>query len=128
MSNLGAYQTMTTTAKAVGGPYNLAGLLVGAGAVIGTGIGCGVALLAPRIKKAVIDLKERYQEQRQLRLSQKYTATTSGISNEGLQFAAGDAFVVLAQDDDAVLIEKVGEEGNPYFVSADLLRKISNFN
>lgn len=128
MSNLGAYQDMTVAAKTVGGPYNLAGLLIGGGVVVGSALTSTVFVLAPRAKKAVINLKERIQVRRQLRLSQDYFVSSGGISNEGLQFLAGDTFTVLAQDGDAVLIEKHGEENNPYFVSAQLLRKISNFN
>ena len=53
---------------------------------------------------------------------------SAGKSNEGLQFAVGDTFRVLEIAADAVLIEKIGDPNNPYFVSSDLLHSISDFN
>jgi hypothetical protein len=50
-----------------------------------------------------------------------------GESNEGLVFNEGDKFIVLSQDKDAVLIEKIGDTNNPYFVSLELLLDISDF-
>jgi hypothetical protein len=57
-----------------------------------------------------------------------YTVTTEGTSNEGLEFKIGDPFKVLETDKDAVLIEKIGDSDNPYFMSAELLKNISNYN
>ena len=39
----------------------------------------------------------------------------------------GDKFKVLESDGDAVLIEKIGDLTNPYFVSAELLKDISDY-
>ena len=49
------------------------------------------------------------------------------MSNEGLEFKIGDQFRVLESDKDAILIEKIGDNNNPYFVSAELLKNISDF-
>ena len=56
-----------------------------------------------------------------------YSVTVSAKSNEGLVFNVGDQFRVLENDGDAVLIEKVEDVGNPYFVSAEFLKLISNY-
>lgn len=34
---------------------------------------------------------------------------------------------ILERDKDSVLIEKIGDNNNPYFVSADFLRTVSKF-
>lgn len=49
------------------------------------------------------------------------------MSNEGLQFVVGEQLRVLEIAGDVVLIEKIGDTDNPYFVSADLLRSISDY-
>lgn len=56
-----------------------------------------------------------------------YSVTAEGISNEGLEFKIGDQFRVLETDKDAVLIEKLDDDDNPYFVSEELLTNISNY-
>lgn len=53
-----------------------------------------------------------------------YSATAERISNEGLAFKIGDQFRVLEIDRDAVLIEKIVDNNNPYFVSEELLTNI----
>lgn len=50
-----------------------------------------------------------------------------GKSSEGLTFNVGDSYQVLERDKDAVLIKKTGDTNNPYFVSAELLHSISDF-
>lgn len=49
------------------------------------------------------------------------------VSNEGLQFHVGETFKVLERDGNAVLIEKLGDDNNPYFVVAELLNEISDY-
>ena len=60
-------------------------------------------------------------------LAQIYTVKTEGTSNEGLLFKVNDKFRVLEQDGDAVLIEKIKDEHNPYFVSAKFISSISDY-
>ena len=44
-----------------------------------------------------------------------------------LLLSVDDTFKVLEIDGDAALIEKIGDENNPYYVSARFLRGISDY-
>ena len=118
MSNLGGYQQLTTVAKRVGGPINLVGINLLAGAVILKG-----GEIAFKIIKNKINQKE-IQEASDLII---YSVIVDGVSNEGLEFKIGDQFRVLKTDKGAVLIEKIGDDNNPYFVSEEMLKNISNY-
>ena len=59
--------------------------------------------------------------------AKEYAVNRDCKSDEGLQFSEGDKFKVLEQDGEAVLIEKIGADSNPYFVSAKFLNEISEF-
>lgn len=118
MSNLGLYQTMTTLSKKVGGPANF--ILI----VLGLGYGIGRATEAG-IKKAVKAIKANSNDNRSAAIY--YHILTAGESNDGLVFSVGDTFQVLERDKDAVLIKKLGDGDNPYFVSAELLCSISDY-
>ena len=120
MSNLGLYQTMTTWSKKMGGPLNLL-LAVGVGGyALGRTVEAGGKLIVKSVKKQI--------EKKKTANAEIYVVNTEGTSNEGLHFSINDRFRVLEIADDAVLIEKIGNANNPYFVSADLLHSISNFN
>lgn len=121
MSNLGWYQVMTTAAKKVGGPLKLAGLVLGSGIVIGGGTVFGGQAVAKKIGKK-LDEKKREAESAVI-----YRVHTEGKSNEGLLFSVDDTFKVLEIDGDAALIEKIGDENNPYFVSGCFLESISDY-
>lgn len=117
MSNLGLYQKITTYSKKVGGPINFL-LLVASG---GYGVG---RIIEVGIKKTVKTIKNHSKD----KLSPKlYYVHSMGKSSEGLIFNVGDSYQVLERDKDAVLIKKIGDTNNPYFVSADLLYSISDF-
>ena len=116
MSNLGVYQWMTTTAKKVGGPKNFLLIIAGSGAV-------GYKLSEEIIKK----IKKKIKTFKQQKATPLYNILSYGISNEGLIFNKNDKFKVLEKDGDAVLIEKIGDSNNPYFVPAELLYKISDY-
>ena len=119
MSNLGWYQYITAWSKKVGGPKNFIALLMGSGYIIGK----GGELIA---KKAVKTIKKSSQKRKHdLNI---YTVTRNGKSNEELRFAIGDKYKVLEMDGDSILIEKIGDSNNPYFVSADFLSSISDFD
>ena len=121
MSNLGWYQIITTMAKKVGGPRVLIGLLVGGGAAAGGGaVACGIAIKNKVAEK--LDEKKRQEE-----AAIVHTVTTEGKSNEGLVFKVGDQFKVLEVDGNAALIEKLGDNNNPYFVSTEFLKSISDY-
>lgn len=121
MSNLGWYQVITTWSKKVGGPLNLLGIVAGVGTLGGVVGTKGIeALVASQKKKATE--KEKVAE-----LSKTYTISKEGVSNEGLQFHVGETFKVLERDGNAVLIEKLGDDNNPYFVAAEFLNGISDY-
>jgi len=122
MSNLGAYQWMTTVAKKVGGPKKLVGIVVGISAVAGAVIYKGGEVVVKKIKKKMN--KEELQETSDLII---YSVTAEGVRNGGLKFKIRDQFRVLETDKDAVLIEKIGDDNNPYFVSEEMLKNISNY-
>lgn len=120
MSNLGLYQSMTTWAKKVGGPVQLfAAVAVGGYIVIRFG--------EASVKKVVKTIKNHTAVKRQS-VDFLYTVHSAGESNEGLCFNVGDTYRLLEIDGDSALIEKIGDSNNPYFVSANLLRSISDFN
>ena len=119
MSNLGLYQTMTTMAKLVGGPLNLAICVAGGGVVTGGGVVAAYFLIKEKINAK--------REERQQEAAIVYTVQREGQSNEGLVFKVGDQFRVLFIHDDAVMIEKLGDNNNPYVVSAELLETISDY-
>ena len=127
MSNLGAYQWLTTTAKKVGGPKKLVMIIAGSGVVAGVVVYKGSEFL---IKKVVKEVKKRTDKEKlpEIADTKLYTVTVADTSNDGLMFKTGDEFRILETDKDAVLIEKVGDSNNPYFVSEGLLRNISNYN
>ena len=122
MSNLGGYQWLTTTAKKVGGPINLVLMIASTGVAIYKGS-------EVVIKKSIKAVKKKYDDKKLKTESniKQYTVKTFGVSNEGLQFKVGEQFKVLESDGEAVLIEKIGDTNNPYFVSVELLKKISDY-
>ena len=56
-----------------------------------------------------------------------YTINQDAICDEKLKFKVGNTFRVLESDGDATLIELIGDDNNPYFVSEKLLKKISDY-
>lgn len=122
MSNLGIYQGMTTFSKKVGGPVNLA---------IGVAIGGYVVIRAAEgtIKSGIRKVKKHKESKKiALNTSKLYTVHECAESNKGLILNISDKYRVLEKDGDAVLIEKIGDTNNPYFVSGELLRKISDYD
>ena len=130
MSNLGTYQWATTNAKKVGGMGRFLTIIAGVSFTIGA---LHVQIFNPlkkAIKKAVTRKKQnpRRKTEKERENSVIYTVISEGESNEGLKFNVGDKFAVLESDGDAVLIEKHGDDNNPYFVSAELLKTISDYH
>lgn len=121
MSNLGDYQKITTIAKKVGGPKKLVLLIFGSGI-----IACkGGEVLFKSGKKLI---NRRLAEKKILELSVgQYEVKHNDVSNEGIVFTTGEHFRVLEVDGDSVLIERIGDINSPYFVSAELLKKISDY-
>ncbi len=121
-SNLGWYQVMTTWSKKVGGPKQFMGLLLGAGTLAGIGLN----ELGHGVKKFFTQKAEEKNKLAEAAIV--HTINKEQCSNEGLLFRVGDQFKVLERDGDAVLIEKIGDDNNPYFVSAKFLRSISDYS
>lgn len=126
MSNLGGYQMLTTLAKKVGGPGKLVALIAGGGAIAGGLAVKGGEVIVKRGKKAVAKHKRDIQKLQESAQT-IYTIKKEDESNEGLKLKEGDRFRVLESDENAILIELIGNENNPYFVDADLLKTISDF-
>ncbi len=112
---------MTTLAKKFGGPKNLF-LLTGVA-------GAGVYKVGEiTVKKVLKMAKENKKNKQKIFNTKVYTVLSPRKANEGVKFVAGDQFKVLETDGDSVLIEKILDKNNPYFVSAELLRSISDYN
>lgn len=119
MSNLGLYQTMTKAAKKVGGPLGLMIITAFGGYIVIRFGEAGTKKVVKTVKKYIRNKKE---------INSEYIVVAKqGKSNEGLSFAVGDKYRVLEKDGEAVLIEKFNDNNNPYFVSAEFLKSISNY-
>lgn len=122
MGNLGTYQSMTTAAKALGGPVKALALLVGTSMIAGGALLAGAQKVA-KIFRASLSDRARPGETR----DRWFTVHTATEEAGGPKMNNGVRFRVLECDADAALIEVFGDPNNPYFVSADLLRSISDF-
>lgn len=119
MAKWADYQLITTIAKKVGGPRVLL-LVVAAGGALT--LKAGEAIVAKGMSlKRTFDV--RAQEAAKSRV---YRVAENADAGGGLTLRAGDEFRVLARDDDAILIEVVGSEENPWYVQAALLVSISD--
>ena len=121
MGNLGWYQKLTTIAKFVGGPKRLVAYIFLGGGAAFLGADKGIGWL--RKKRLSKRMKREADEAAMV----VYTVTVEGRSNEGLLFNVGDEFRVLEVDGDAALIDKIGDDNSPYFVSAQFLGQISDY-
>ena len=117
MSNLGMYQAMTTIAKKVGGPVKFIGLVAASGYATGKLLETGVKKVRKKISEKSMDEVK----------GKTFTVTSSGADEQGLTFNVGDEYRVMERDGNAIQIEKIGDSNNPYFVSAEFLRSISDF-
>lgn len=122
MSNLGWYKILTTAAKRVGGPKRLIGLIFASGAAVGVG---GTILTQKAAK--VVKNKINKQNTDYLENGKTFVVHTGGRDDNGLVFKVGDNYRIMDRDGDSILIEKFGDDNNPYFVSAEFLKKVSEF-
>jgi hypothetical protein len=123
MSNLGWYQKITTAAKAVGGPKRLFGLVLAGGATVGVGATILTQKAIKAVKNKINKKNTHYKKNEKI-----FIVNTEGMDSNGLVFKVGDNYRILNRDADSILIEKFGDDNNPYFVSADFLKEISEFN
>ena len=126
MSNLGGYQVLTTIAKKVGGPGKLVALIAGCGVIVGGIAVKGGECALKKGKQAIARRKEKKNDS-VIRMDVIYTVERNAKNNEGLEFNVGDRFRVLEYDGDAILLELIGNDDNPYFVSDELLKEISDY-
>lgn len=133
MSNLGGYQTITTLIKRVGGPENAMKLAVAAGGLLlvaGGAAHSGIQKATPALKNKAEQLFEKWRGRAGATdelAGSVCTVTAAAESDQGVSFNVGDTFRVLERDADAVLIELIGNDDNPWVISADLLMEISDF-
>lgn len=114
------YQWMTATSKKVRGPINLLLIAAGIGAVI-------YKSGEVAVKKCIKTVHNKKHNKNRCVESTVYTVNVKGKSNEDIEFDEGEQFVVLETDGDAVLVEKLGDKSNLYFVSGKLLSYISDY-
>ena len=116
MSNLGQYQVITVLSKKVGGPKVLGILTAVAGYLVFRPIEAGIK----HVYKAISNkMQKNYPV---------YSVDSAGTDTQGLAFNIGDQFRVLEKDKNTILIEKIGDNNNPYYVDSEFLKKIcSNF-
>lgn len=129
MSNLGGYETAVKTIKRLGGPKNAIGW-----GVVGVLL-VGIALtLRPTVEKgfkkgkAWISSKRENKEVQYLAEGRVFTISSENADVEGVNLVHGDTYRVLGRDENAVIIEKLGDNNNPYVVSAEVLKEISDFD
>lgn len=116
MSNLGYYQLITTMAKRVGGPRKLCFYIATVGYVGGRTI--------EWLTKKGLSIYRGWREKhdRPMEEVEEYTVREDGVDDQGLKLSKGDCIRILEKDGTAVLIEKVGDDNNPYFVSEGFLK------
>lgn len=118
MSNLGAYQKTVVWMKRCGGPH------VAIPSFIATSYG-----VLRSIEAIITSAIKHLKKEKPSTLSEKFiTVTSSGKDSSNLSFSVGDSYKILFSDDEVALIEKVGDKGNPYVVSPDFLRSISDYS
>ncbi|MEI7031672.1 hypothetical protein [Streptomyces pratensis] len=120
MGNLGGYQWMTTTAKQVGGP----GVLFAGVAVLGylsfRGAEAGVAATHKKLR--------RMQKKRAgATPDEVFTVTADGDDGNGLTVWTGNEIRVLEDVGEAVLVEVIGGQDNPYMVAPAFLASVCDF-
>ena len=122
MGNLGSYQTLTTMSKKVGGPKKLVTLLVGGGIVLGVTIEKSRRYIDKKTKELLNGFKNKNY------LSENddiYIVIKNCEVNKELKLEENNLYRILECDGDAVLIELVGSDNNPYVVSKRILENIS---
>lgn len=122
MGNLGWYQWFTTNAKKVGGPLKLMSLIaVGGYAAIRIG--------EAGVKKVIKLAKDSStkDERNNTASSRIYSFNKKAMMDETKHVKSGEKFKILAVDRDAVMIEIINDENNPYFIHIHKLKDISDY-
>lgn len=134
MSNLGAYQMVTTGIKAMGGPAKAGLIAVGSvlaltGSVYRFGVNRGVNMGDRQTVEAKVTewVRSRFAQFNAHELSEVYTVSANVECGGGLMLRAGDRFRVGKVIDDMVYIEVEGSDDNPFIVSVEQLGQHSDY-
>ena len=134
MSNLGAYQMVTTGIKAMGGPVKAGLIAVGSVvALTGSAYRFGVNRRVNMGDRQTVEAKvtewvrSRFAQFNAHELSEVYTVSADVECGGGLMLRAGDRFRVGKVIDDTVYIEVEGSDDNPFIVSAEQLTLHSDY-
>ena len=119
MSNLGLYQKMTTWAKKVGGPVQLLSIVAVGGYLVFRTIEAGGKIIVNVINKR-LNSGEKIT-------TDLFTVHCEGTTNDGIRFETGEEFRILEIADNGALVEKINDENNPYFVSLEFLKIVSDY-
>lgn len=119
-NNLGWYKILTTSAKKVGGPLPLVGCILLAGYAGGRAVEFAADKIISRVKKNSAD-NDAFD------CDMIYTVNTTSQFEDEVSFSEGDCFRIVAKDNDALIIEIIGAERNPYLVSEEWLLAVSNY-
>jgi hypothetical protein len=122
MGNLGFYQDITRLIKVLGGPKIAVPVIVAGGYVV---IRVGEASVRTVLRASKTFLASRRNAEPLE--GWIYVVHTDCVEVGGLMLRVGDQFRVGEQDRDAVLIDIIGDQNGPYFVSGDFLARVSNF-
>ena len=134
MSNLGAYQMVTTGIKAMGGPgpavAKAAGVIMLGGVIIfRTGLNIGARLREGKTAEVKLAdwARAKFAQSSADELSEVHTVSADVECGGGLMLRAGDRFRVGKVIDDMVYIEVEGSDDNPFIVSAEQLTLHSDY-
>lgn len=134
MSNLGAYQMVTTGIKALGGPAKAGLIAVGSvvaltGSVYRFGVNRGVNMGDRQTIEAKVTewVRSRFAQFNAHELSEVYTVSADVECGGGLMLHAGDRFRAGKVIDDMVYIEVEGSDDNPFIVSVEQLGQHSDY-
>lgn len=122
MSNLGYYQWITTTAKKVGGPLHLLGLVAIGGYFV---IRAGEAGTKKIIKWVKACNNNKSGEMGTA--YPVYNVVTDATIGDNVAVKAGDKIRVWAIDDDVAMVEILGNKNNPYFIDLNSLISITDY-
>lgn len=119
MSNLGLYQTVTHIMKKCGGPKRT---------IVGyTTLAVGAGWSLCELKNHITARKKQRHEKQLASNKELYNVTKDFEGAKGLKLYKGSQIRILERDEDALMIEVLGDSNNPYWIGADDLYKISDF-
>lgn len=132
VGNLGGYQILTTVIKRLGGPTKAAvkigsafAALIGGTYFWGEKNGKKKVIAEMRGQAKGVKLVTVDMGPSKSKPSVEYLVAKDATSSDGTSFATGDKLRVMDSDDDAVMVERIGDENSPYWVSRDFLESIS---